>query len=43
LAHTHIIDPVVFAADTFFDLIKRWTRNVDVFAKDYIFIPINEK
>jgi hypothetical protein len=26
-----------------YDSVKKWTKNVDIFKKDYIVVPINER
>lgn len=37
------IDPAATPAQKRHSRVKSWTKNVDLFSKDYIVIPINEK
>ena len=36
-------DPKLSAAEKRHARVKTWTKNVDIFSKDYIIVPINEQ
>lgn len=36
-------NPIFSASDKRHHRVKRWTKNVDIFAKDFLIVPINER
>ncbi|XP_008181075.1 sentrin-specific protease 6-like [Acyrthosiphon pisum] len=42
LGNMSAIDPSVSRAKNRHDKVKKWTKNLDVFKKDFIFVPVNK-